>query len=73
MDVLSFAPKWQEEESSRKYISLALERQKSLFIMPRNDLSLGNSLEVLETLCAPEPRWVVSSQPTLRNPIPPLV
>jgi hypothetical protein len=36
------------------------------------DLTLGDPLEVLEALGAPEPCWMIASQPALRNPVAPL-
>lgn len=58
---------------SREYFRLRLELEEGLFIMSRDDLALRNPLEVLEALSAPKPRRVVSSQPTLRYTVAPLL
>lgn len=58
--------------SSSIYVLVLLELQERPFIMAWNDLTTSSPHELLETLRRPEPRWMVSSQPALRNPIAPL-
>jgi len=41
--------------------------------MSWNDLSLGCSLKLLQALSAAEPSWVVTSQPTLRDTVTPVL
>lgn len=55
-----------------KDFGLSLKIQKCFLVVSRNDLALGDPLQVLESLGTPEPSWVVASQPTLGNTIAPL-
>lgn len=55
-----------------KHIGLLLQVQKYPLVMAGNDLPLGDALEMLQPLRAPEPGGVVTCQPALRDPIAPL-
>ena len=59
--------------SSGENLGLILESQEGLLVMSWNDLSLGGSLELLETLSATEPSWMVTSKPALGDTIAPLL
>lgn len=51
---------------------LALERQEGLLIVSRDDSSLCRPLKLLETLCAVEPGWMISCEPSLWDAVAPL-
>jgi hypothetical protein len=51
---------------------LADEIHICVLVVARNDSAFGNSLKMLQPLCAAEPCRVVSCQPALRDAISPL-
>lgn len=54
------------------HVFLFLNSQERFFIVSWDNLSLRRSDELLQPLGGSEPRWMISSEPSLRNSITPL-